>query len=425
MFTFYIQLLDLLHLHQVGLFLIFFVVSWGFLISRWIYSIGYIKDQKKRNAAININGNKNLIYLTAIIPVVDEPMEIWKHTLDNLKSEIEVFENYDVVIVANGGNGKDNADYAEKLGFNVVRLKEAGKRPAIKAGVEFLKQNISEENKGLERITLILDSDTIVGKQSIIKLVAAFRTRARVGGVTPKHEIFRRDANFYRLVSDWLEDTRFNEVLPGQSKNGAVSCLPGRMLAIKTDLLEQAVDSLVSQTFMGNPCISGDDRYLTSWLLERNWRCIYEPSSIVYTDAPNTLNRFLKQRLRWSRTSLRETIRSLKWTFKYPYTAYTVIGNILLRWLYASVIVTFALFLLGLTVRDHYLHFSIPVLLIGTLLGFIVSGFLRQLGHLRRYPQDIKYLIPFLFVTTFALMPTEWYGNLTMKESGWMTRDVH
>lgn len=426
MFTFFIQIVDLIYLHKVGLFLVFFILSWLFLISKWVFSRGYVNERKSKRffSQGGLSGfidNQSEWYISVIVPVVDEPLDIWKQSLNSIKNALDGrFENNTVIVVPNGGNGFKNAEVARNMGMKVVSVIEASKRVAIKTGLLSLPQ----EYKGPRAITIILDSDTIVTSSSIGHIIHRFNEDPTIGGVTPKHEIFDRERTVFRVFSDWLEDIRFNEILPGQSKGGAVSCLPGRMLAIKTDLLREAINPLVEQTFMNNKCISGDDRFLTSFLLERNFKCVYEPTSLVYTDAPDTLGKLIKQRLRWSRTSLRETIRSLPWIFRYPYTAFSVLGSIFMRWIYFLVIVNFILFLFGLTVRTHYLDIGVGTLIIGTLVGFIISGFIRQIGHLYRYPSDIKYLIQFLFFTTFILLPTEWYGNISIKESGWMTRDL-
>jgi hyaluronan synthase len=206
---------------------------------------------------------------------------------------------------------------------------------------------------------------------------------------------------------------------------GAVSCLPGRMLAIRTPILKKAVPALVCQKFLGAECISGDDRFLTSYILgEYGLKTVYVSESVVYTNAPDTLRGFVLQRLRWSRTSLRETLRSLPWIFKYPYCAFTVLSNVILRWFFFTVIMVGLANWFGLVHDQHYLSLSVYEALLFSAWGFMISGFFKQLRHLIKYPKDIAYLPFFLLVTTFILTPVEWVGNLTLRESGWMTRRV-
>lgn len=423
MFTFVVQLFDLIYLHQIGLFFAFFVISWAVHLTKLYHSRewGRIRRIKTIKEGDHLN-------VSILIPVVDEPMEVWRKVLFSVKQEMAVLKRYveevrlatidiEVIVLPNGSNAVKESALAKDMGFKVVRVSEAGKRNALYEGAKHCKSD------AIHSITIILDSDTVILDQSSIPLIEVFMN-SNVGGATPRHFIDKEDSNIWRKVSSWLEDIRFNEVLAGQDKKSAISCLPGRLLAVRTHLFKECVVSMHKQTFLGAKCISGDDRYLTSWLLERYWKCIYVPESHVCTEAPDTFKGFVKQRLRWSRTSLRETIRSLPWIFRYPYTAFTVLTNVLTRWLFFAVVVNFILFLFGITKQSHYFDLSVFMVVVGSVLGFLMSGTLRQIRHLRQNPSDVKYLIPFLLVTTFVLTPIEWFGNLTLRESGWMTRKL-
>lgn len=353
------------------------------------------------------------VSISAILPVTDEPLEVWEQVLLGLKKSI-FGNNNQILIVANGVNGVKNIELAKQMGFQVERIGEASKRDAVLVGSQLIKKS---------DITLILDSDTVVTPEAVRELVRVFNDPS-VGGATPRHIIKDSDSNIYRKVSNWLEFIRFEEVLRGQSSFGTVSCLPGRLLAIRTHLLKSYVKDLTEQRFLGAKCISGDDRYLTSRLLEDGYKTVYNPEAIVLTEAPGTFKGFVLQRLRWSRTSFRETIRSLKWTFKYPYLSFTVLSNPIMRWFFFVVAVTAVLAWFGVLDRDHAVDLPLWFVLLGSLIGFFISGFFRQLLYLMEHPEDIRHLPSFLFMTLFVLTPVEWYGNLTVRESSWMTRRV-
>jgi cellulose synthase/poly-beta-1,6-N-acetylglucosamine synthase-like glycosyltransferase len=355
--------------------------------------------------------------VSVIIPVVDEKLEVWIKTLGCISQACASVE-HQILVIANGKHSEQNAIVAKEQGFAVVRIPAASKRLAIEAGVDLVRYPI----------TIILDSDTFATPDSVKKLLLSFYDE-RVGGATPKHEIFDRQP-VMRRVSAWFEDIRFNEVLRGQSVAGAVSCLPGRMFAIRTHLLKQFAPDLARQEFLGVRCCSGDDRYLTSRILQEGYKTIYQPDSLVYTDAPDTLKGFMMQRLRWSRTSMREAIRSIPWTINHPYMTFTVFANVIMRWFFFVVLVHAVLVWTGFVTRSHFVWQVFPRLhtplfmLLGVALGFLISGFLKQLRHLIHYPQDILCLPAFLLITTFVLTPVEWFGNLTVTEKGWMTRRV-
>ena len=410
MFTFLVQVLDLVVYQKAGLFLVFFLMSWS------VYLIKLYMSRKYRSFPMSDEDCK-FPAVSIIIPVVDEKPEVWRRTLYDIERACDGLE-HQVIVVPNGEFSEQNARAAEQQGFELIKIPQASKRLAVEAGTRRVKHPI----------TIILDSDTFATSDSIKNLLPVFQD-AQIGGATPKHEIFNREP-LMRRISNWLEDLRFNEVLKGQSVNGAVSCLPGRMFAIRTPLLKSFVADLATQTFLGAPCYSGDDRYLTSRLLKEGYQTVYQSKSLVYTDAPDTLKGFAKQRLRWSRTSLRETILSVPWTFKYPYMTFTVFINVIMRWFFFAVAINAISIWTGFRDVDFFIwqqypELSTPLFIIsGVILGFFISGFFKQLGHLLRYPEDILYLPAFLIITTFVLTPVEWYGNLSLRETGWMTRRV-
>lgn len=404
MFTFFIQLLDLMKLNTLGLFFVFFLSGWViYIIKLWKASKFKPMDQVEFEVFTPS--------VSVIVPVVDEPIHIWKQVLEALKVAL-VGLNSEVIIVPNGSNAIKETILAEEMGFNVRRVSKASKRLALEAGV----------SRCRNEICIVLDSDTIVEPDAILKLIRVFQVDS-VGGAVPRQVVFNREHNIFRRVSDWLEDIRFNEVLKGQQLS--VGCLCGRLLAVRTNLMTALMPELVNERFLGSACISGDDRFITSWLLKHGWNTVYVDNALVHTNAPNTLDGFVKQRLRWSRTSFRETILSLGWIFKHPFTAFTTLANVVMRWFYFVVIVMAILSWLGVIERIHYLNLPTWQLVLGTIVGFFVSGFLRQFRHLYNTPSDLKYLPAFLLLTSGVLTLVEWYGNITVKESNWLTRKVY
>lgn len=172
------------------------------------------------------------------------------------------------------------------------------------------------------------------------------------------------------------------------------------------------------------------DRFLTCWLLRHGYRTLYQPRSVVHTEAPASLAGFARQQLRWARGDMRYTILSLPWMFRYPYLAFTVLSDWLLRWLFLGVAAEAVLVWTGVWSRHHVLRDRIAALelplvgLVAVLLGFLLSGLLWQIVHLARHPADLLHLPVFLFVTAFVLTPIKWYGDLTCRADGWMTRRV-
>lgn len=407
MFIAFIQLLDLYFYNSIGLFLLFFVISWVF------FGVKIIMSAKYKGILKSVNHNPSI---SVVIPVVDEPMEVWQRTLAGIKAGVGDLK-YEVIIVCNGEYSLENYNYAKAQGFKVLKLEMADKRYAVEEGVKHAKNEI----------TILLDSDTMATSYSIQSLVHGF-IDPKVGGIVPLQKVYNREKSIVRRMCDWFEDIRFSYTMPGLSYTNSVPCLIGRLFAIRTDLLKKYMPEFRDQYFLGVRCLSGDDRLLTSLLLKDGYKTLLDRESVVYTECPDTLSKFIKQRLRWSRTSFRETLLSLPWIFKKPYVAFVMLGDILLRWLIFAVYFKLILDIFKLIHTPHWLAEIYPQIdflgfyLLGGLFGMVIGAYLKQLYHLKRYPQDILYVPVFLFFMVFILTPVEWFGNLTIRQASWMTR---
>jgi hyaluronan synthase len=168
---------------------------------------------------------------------------------------------------------------------------------------------------------------------------------------------------------------------------------------------------------------TGDDRVLTSACLLMGYKTQYDQDSIVGTFAPDTISGFAKQRLRWSRSSFRETILSIGWLWKHPYAFFVMWADMLVRWLFLAVIVAFTYRAVTGNHLIHALELSVWQYIAIGVIGFIFSGYIKQIPHLLRKPWDFWLTIPFLLLNTFVLFPVEIYGNLTCLKQGWLTRN--
>lgn len=402
MFTFVVQAADLFTLGTLGVFFVFYIFSWFCLIVRLYQS------QKYRQYTGGVP--QPLPSVSVIIPVVDEKPNVFEAVLGSIRKASEGLD-VELFVVGNGAYSKDNIAMAERMGFKTLTLKVANKRKAIVKAVQV----------ATKEIAVILDSDTIASDECLKVILQNFQDPA-VGGVVPNQVIFNRDHTIIRTLSDWFEDVRFNNTLKGLSARNSVHCLPGRLFAIRMECLKHYSNAFVTQKMWGRELITGDDRVLTSYLLKDGYKTIYDNRATVLTDAPNTLKQFAKQRLRWSRSSFRETLLSLGWIWKRPYMAFVLLTDIIVRWAFFFVIVFFLYRWATDQLFEHYWHFSYFELVFWSVVGFFISGFLKQIPHLWRHPHDWHYTPLFSLLSTFILTPIEWWGNLTFLSQGWLTR---
>lgn len=399
MFTFFIQVYDLVALGIVQFFMVFFVISWALFFYRLRLAKQYQeigREEKARSVSV-------------IIPVVDEPLDIWDQVLMSVSVAIRDMDA-EVFVVANGSYSEENAKMAEGYGFNVIRLTESSKRNAITVAAK----------EATKEIAVILDSDTFVYHWTIELLCMGF-TSDDIGGITPRQKAMFK-TTIIEKVCDWFEDVRFNNSLKGLSAHGQVHCLPGRLFAIRANLLKKYIEEFNNQTLFGIKVETGDDRVLTSMLLKDGYKTLYDENTVVSTMVPKTLKGFIKQRTRWSRSSFRETMLSLGWIHRYPYAMIGLLGDILMRWMFFAVLATFLYKVLTGNLGEHAINLTIGEVVIGCIIGFFISGYLKQIPHLNRRPEDFFLTPVFSVITTFVLTPVEWYGNLTFWKQGWLTR---
>jgi len=77
------------------------------------------------------------------------------------------------------------------------------------------------------------------------------------------------------------------------------------------------------------PCLSGDDKRLTTLILERGYLTYMQRTAEVWSTFPKTWRIFCKQRLRWARNTWRSDLRALSrpWCTAIPFLAYTMVDK--------------------------------------------------------------------------------------------------
>ncbi|MBB5411233.1 MULTISPECIES: glycosyltransferase family 2 protein [unclassified Paraburkholderia] len=72
------------------------------------------------------------------------------------------------------------------------------------------------------------------------------------------------------------------------------------------------LDQYETQIFRGKPSDFGEDRHLTILVLTAGYRTEYVPDAIAATVVPDRLGVYLRQQLRWARSTYRDTLLSLR-----------------------------------------------------------------------------------------------------------------
>lgn len=395
MIYFGIQLYETLINHKIFLFELFVIYVWTIWMVKWHTSRSYIA-----------RGESPMEHTTSVvIPVLNEPPEVFRQSLESIvtSNPTEI-----IVVLDKMENSTELEQIAENYADKVIKCDKAGKRPNLMCGVEHSHGDI----------IISVDSDTIFEPNTIHNLIKPFKD-AEVGGVTTRQHILDPNINIISKFCEWMENVRFNISMPAQSVKGCIGCLPGRAIAFRRKIFLDNKNEFLNQTFMGRECNSGDDRVLTSFALRAGYKTVLQKDAVVYTDCPVTWIKFIKQQLRWSRSSQRETIISLPWLWKRPFTFFCFVTDIITPVFFAVVALSMVW-----TYITHTGYFDIPLkeAIVMAILGMNMSLGLRQYPHLLECKKDIVYLPLYVLFMTFVMTPIRIYGLLTMYDSGWMTR---
>lgn len=263
-------------------------------------------------------------------------------------------------------------------------------------------------------IVVLTDSDTLWEPDLLSYVLMPFADPG-VGGVGTRQRVLNPESSIWRRAADWMLDAKYLVYTPAMARKGAVSCLSGRTVAYRRDVVLDVLPQLVNETFWGRRCVSGDDGRLTWLVLNKGYRTMYQSNAIAWTMMPDTARGFLMQRVRWSRNTyrcyLRATFRG--WLFRQPtITRVSVLQGLLAPF---SLTVGFGFTALAIARGD--------LVAVGMWCAWIVCGRgIRAFDHLRENPRNLV-MLPFMTVNIlFVLTAVKYFTLLTMNKQAWITR---
>lgn len=291
-------------------------------------------------------------------------------------------------------------------GLRSIVVEPPGKRHALCVGVRAASADV----------VILTDSDTLWADDFLDQLLRGF-SDPRVGGVGCRQNVLQPETSLWRRVADWMLDVRFLHYLPCMARNKAIPCISGRTAAYRRAVILPLLDELEHETFLGKPCISGDDGRLTWLVLREGYKAAHQSSARVWTVFPNTFRGFVKQRVRWSRNSYRCYFRAIwkGWLWRQPLlTPVSVVQNLIGPF---TLLVPVALAVRAVLTGNFVLA--------GAAAGWLVIGRgVKGFRHLLPSPRNTL-LLPFMtLLSVFVIVPIKLWALLTLNKQGWVTR-VH
>jgi cellulose synthase/poly-beta-1,6-N-acetylglucosamine synthase-like glycosyltransferase len=163
------------------------------------------------------------------------------------------------------------------------------------------------------------------------------------------------------------------------------------------------------------PCLSGDDKRLTTLILERGYLSYMQRSAEVWSTFPTTWKIFFKQRLRWARNTWRSDLRALgnRWVYRHPFLAFTMMDK---------AISSFTL-LLGPTFLGYAITQQKWAFVVVLVAWWQISRSAKLLPHLRRRPSSFFFVLGYV-VVSWVMALIKLYALFSIRKQRWLTRQV-
>jgi cellulose synthase/poly-beta-1,6-N-acetylglucosamine synthase-like glycosyltransferase len=216
------------------------------------------------------------------------------------------------IIVVNDGSTDDTLEIIKKYPVTLIDLKEnAGKANALNRGIEFAKGEI----------IIFTDSDSFMAKEAISAVIRRFNFDSDIKMVAGNVRI--NDAGKKGLVTQYQRiEYKLEQELTRhlQSLTGQILVSPGPITAVRRDVLDEVKFS--DKTVV-------EDADFTVNVLKRKMKAVQETNAVVYTNAPETIKAWHKQRKRWWYGNLQVWRAHRAWALTNPwmilnYSAYII-----------------------------------------------------------------------------------------------------
>ncbi len=230
---------------------------------------------------------KTCVYQTEFEPSVDVIVPAWNEedviirTIDSLLDSD--YGNFRIIIVDDGSTDNTyyllNHKYCANDKVSIFTKENGGKASALNFGIT---QSSSE-------FFVALDADTLFTKDTI-KMLIRDLADSRVGAVAGNTKVGNK-VNILTKLQALEYITSQNLERRAVDIINAISVVPGAVGAWRREVVV-SVGGFSSDTL-------AEDADLTFSIIKNGYKVVYDDEAIAYTEAPDTIAGFVKQRFRW------------------------------------------------------------------------------------------------------------------------------
>lgn len=343
-----------LQLTTVLIALIFSVVSTVFYLVNSIRSVFYKDD-------VHVNEHKPGD-VTIVVPVYSEDAHVFGEVIETLSNQ-----GSDLIVVGDGVV-EPYKKIAEHFGGRfILNEKRGGKRACMVLAMKYVETPF----------VLFVDSDTDVPKDAVSKLLSKFEPD--VGGVGANLSV-DIDDSAVSYSSEFVERSR-EVVNKALSVSGSVILLEGPCAMYRTSIVKPFILSPEFKEFQvfGRKNLQGmgDDRQLTGHVIRSNYRAVKNYDVTVKTRAKKDYKAYVRQQVRWMRTSWYYFFKDVFGTSKKAGPFYTF--ELVFIYVLPVVILALTLAQVYFIFANHFFFYFVQALLTGNALPLL---HLSTISHL-------------------------------------------
>ncbi|TLS35798.1 glycosyltransferase [Pseudalkalibacillus caeni] len=253
----------------------------GIGIIRLIILFIFSYKQKIKGKTSKLIPDKTDSTVSVVIAAFNEETVIGQTIRSILKS---TYKNLEIIVVDDGSKDSTakvvTTEFGEDKRVRLIQKPNGGKSSAVNRGFK--------ESSG--DIVITIDADTILSKNAISQLVRHFENPL-VGAVSGNVKV-GNVRNLLTLSQHIEYVTGFNLERRAFSKLNCVTVVPGAVGAWRKQAIQEV-------GFLDDDTLA-EDADITIKLLKKGYQVAYEENALAFTEAPEDLRSFMKQRFRWS-----------------------------------------------------------------------------------------------------------------------------
>lgn len=247
------------------------------------------------------------------------------------------YENKEIIVV-NDASTDHTLEvlqrFSNQRNITIIDLHQnVGKKKAIGKGIRIAKGEVF----------VFTDSDSILAKDSISRIMEIFIHDKNVGAVSGHGRALNSDTNLITKIQDSWYEGQFSVKKAFESFFGTVTCISGPLAVFRREAIFNYIPAWENDSFLGQEFRFSTDRTMTGFVLGskeigpklkqkykddwfvkhidypiKKWKLLYCKSAKVWTQVPDKFSTVIKQQVRWKKSFIRNIFFTGKFFWRKP-----------------------------------------------------------------------------------------------------------